>query len=198
MVRVKDLTGKKFGRLTVIKLKGKAPNGKYLWDCKCDCGNYVTVKGNSLTTGHTKSCGCFGQESKIASNITHGLRNSPIYGIWLNMKDRCYNPNNSHFKYYGSKGITVCDKWKENFKLFHDWMVHNGYYKGMSIDRIDNSIGYSPDNCRVIPLNEQSANRTTNYRILYNNSYYTVAELSKILNVKSSTLYSRLRRNGKI
>ena len=198
MAKVKDLTGKRFGRLIVLGLNGKAFNGKYQWDCRCNCGNCITVKGNSLTTGHTKSCGCLERESKIETSTTHGLRKHPLYGVWLNMKDRCYNPNNSHFKYYGSKGITVCDEWKDDFKLFYDWMIDNGYYKGMSIDRIDNSLGYSPTNCRIIPLSSQSSNRTTNHKILYNGSFYTVAELSRLLNVKSSTLYSRLRRNGRI
>lgn len=195
---IKDLTGKRFGRLTVLESSGKSSNGKYQWNCKCDCGNYIIVKGNSLTTGHTKSCGCLGRESKVEVNTTHGLRNHPLYGVWLNVKGRCCNPNNSHYKYYGDKGITVCDEWRDDFKSFYDWMINNGYHKGMSIDRIDNSLGYSPDNCRVIPLSAQSSNRTTNYKIPYNDSFYTVAELSRLLNVKSSTLYSRLRRNGKI
>lgn len=114
------------------------------------------------------------------------------------MKDRCYNPNNNHFKYYGGKGIIVCNEWKNDFKNFYDWMSSNGYKEGMSIDRINNSLGYSPSNCRVIPFSEQSSNRTTNYSIMYEGHFYTVAELSKLLNVKSSTLYSRLRRHGRI
>lgn len=198
MTRVKDLTGMRFGRLVVVELIGKAANGKYQWKCKCDCGNYTIVKGNSLTTDHTKSCGCLEKETKREVNTIHGLRRHPLYKVWLNMKDRCYNPNNSHFKYYGGKGITVCNEWKDNFKLFYDWMINNGYEKGMSIDRIDNSLEYSPDNCRVIPFNKQSSNRTTNYAIIHGGVPYTVAELAKLLNVKSPTLYSRLRRNGRI
>lgn len=198
MTRVKDLTGMRFGRLVVVELIGKAANGKYQWKCKCDCGNYTIVKGNSLTTDHTKSCGCLEKETKREVNTIHGLRRHPLYKVWLNMKDRYYNPNNSHFKYYGGKGITVCNEWKDNFKLFYDWMINNGYEKGMSIDRIDNSLEYSPDNCRVIPFNKQSSNRTTNYAIIHEGVPYTVAELAKLLNVKSPTLYSRLRRNGRI
>lgn len=198
MTKVKDLTGTRFGRLVVVELIGKAANGKYQWKCKCDCGNYTIVKGNSLTTSHTKSCGCLEKETKREVNTTHGLRRHPLYGVWLNMKGRCYNSNNSHFKYYGGKGITVCNEWKNNFKLFYDWMINNGYEKGMSIDRIDNYLGYSPDNCRIIPFNKQSSNRTTNYAIMYEGLPYTIAELSKLLNVKSSTLYSKLRRHGKI
>lgn len=198
MTRVKDLTGMRFGRLVVVELIGKTANGKYQWKCKCDCGNYTIVKGNSLTTGHTKSCGCLEKETKREVNTIHGLRRCPLYKVWLNMKDRCHNPNNSHFKYYGGKGIAVCSEWKEDFKLFYDWMINNGYEKGMSIDRIDNSLEYSPDNCRIVPFNKQSSNRTTNYAIMYEGIPYTVAELSKLLNVKSSTLYSRLRRHGRI
>lgn len=198
MAKVKDLTGKRFGRLVVIELAGKSANGKYQWKCKCDCGNYIIVKGNSLTTGHTKSCGCLEKETKRVVNTVHGLRKRPLYKVWLNMKDRCYNPNNSHFKYYGGKGIIVCNEWKNDFKTFYDWMSSNGYKEGMSIDRINNSLGYSPSNCRVIPFREQSSNRTTNYSIMYEGHFYTVAELSKLLNVKSSTLYSKLRRHGRI
>lgn len=195
---VKDLIGRKFGRLTVISCKGKANNGKYQWECICDCGKIVTVKGNSLTTGHTKSCGCFELETKKSVNTTHGLRHHPLYHVWLNMKHRCYNLKDSHYIYYGGKGIVVCDEWLNSFEAFYNWSINNGYSKGMSIDRIDNSLNYCPTNCRYIPIEKQSSNRTTNHKILYKDKIYTIAELSRLLNIKSSTLYSQIRRNGRI
>ena len=150
MVKVKDLTGKRFGRLVVIELAGKSANGKYQWKCKCDCGNYIIVKGNSLTTGHTKSCGCLEKETKRVVNTVHGLRRHPLYKVWLNMKDRCYNPNNNHFKYYGGKGITMFDDWKLDGREFEYFLSTNGFNKTLEIDRINPDFGYEPWNIQFI------------------------------------------------
>lgn len=199
MGKIKNLINQKFGRLTVIEFAGFGSSHKTQWKCKCDCGKEVIVKSNSLITGHTKSCGCLETEVKREINKTHGLRYDPLYRTWLNMRDRCNNPNNSHYIYYGKKGVKVCNLWN-NFKEFHTWAYSNGYIpnSNLSIERVDNSKGYCPENCKWIKISEQSKNKTSNYQIEYDGKLRTVAEISEITGIKAPTLYSRIRRTGSI
>jgi hypothetical protein len=160
MVEVrKDLTGQRFGRLVVIRQAGDhiQPNGVYYsqWDCQCDCGNTVTVRGDDLKRNHTQSCGCLRREKMTK----HGKSNHPFYGIWKDIKDRCYNPNNKRFKDYGGRGIKVCDEWREDVGEFIEWAEANGWEPGLQIDRIDNDKGYFPGNCRFIDNRGNILNR---------------------------------------
>ena len=128
MPKLIDLTGQRFGRLTVVERAENyvAPNGRQAarWVCLCDCGNKTTVVGGDLRTGRTKSCGCFEQESRYLSrNIIHGGFGTKLYNVWRGMKKRCYNPKNKFFKDYGGRGITVCDEWRDDFAKFRDWAV---------------------------------------------------------------------------
>lgn len=127
--------------------------------CQCVCGNEVKVQLRSLNRGKTKSCGCF--QKKQVSNLfaKHRLSRHPIYKAWVSIKDRCYNTNKPTFKYWGGRGITVCQQWLDDFKSFYDWAMANGYQEGLQIDRIDNDQGYSPDNCRFVTPRENSLNR---------------------------------------
>ena len=159
MARSIDLTGQRFGRLTVEKRAGTSQNGNVLWACKCDCGNITVVKGYSLKNSITRSCGCLIAESTKDRNTTHGLRKTRLYRIWANMKDRCLNSNAPGYLYYGGRGITICDEWKNDFLQFYDWAMANGYADDLSIDRIDNDKGYNPDNCRWATHSEQMRNR---------------------------------------
>lgn len=197
MGRIKDLTNQKFGRLTVLKFAGFGSSHKTQWKCLCECGNEIIVKSNSLITGHTQSCGCLESETKKNNNKSHGLRYDPLYKTWLNIKNRCNNPNNSHYIYYGKKGIKLCSEWN-NFESFYNWAYTNGYSSGLSIERIDNSKNYCPENCKWIPIEEQSKNRTSNYQIEFEGIVRTVAEISRLTGIKVSTLYSRIQRTGSI
>lgn len=158
--RSRDLTGMRFGRLTVKKMA--RPAGRRgdatRWLCICDCGNEIEVRGYSLTGGNTKSCGC------MVRTLKHPKRENPrLYNVWSGMKSRCYDKNNSAYMNYGGRGITVCDDWL-SYDNFYEWAMLNGYDSTLSkgkctLDRIDSNKGYSPSNCRFADTAVQISNR---------------------------------------
>ena len=148
-----NLTGKTFGKLLVISEDHS--DGKHLyWKCQCSCGKETIVSGDSLKQGFTKSCGCLNAELAAQRITTHGKYKERLYSIWLNMKHRCFNSNAINFRSYGGRGITVCDEWKNDFQVFYDWAMSNGYSDNLTIDRIDNDGNYEPTNCQWITLSE--------------------------------------------
>lgn len=162
--RFNDLTGKRVGRLTVIRRMPNNANNKIMWLCKCDCGNETTVISSLLNTGRTKSCGCLTREKTIARSTKHGYRinQKHLYGTRLNMIDRCTNPKNKTYDYYGGRGIKVCPEWMDKetgVVSFCEWALANGYSEGMTIDRIDVNGDYEPGNCRWVTMEVQCRNR---------------------------------------
>lgn len=160
MIKATDLTGERFGRLVV--LEKAAPNKRYhgsMWVCKCDCGKTTIANAQNLKSGNTTSCGCFGRIRKREQNIKHGMSNTRLHRIWKAMHTRCYNSNFFAFKYYGGRGIKVCDEWLHNFQAFHDWSMANGYQDNLTIDRIDANGNYEPSNCRWLTMAEQNQNK---------------------------------------
>lgn len=156
---IKDLTGQTFGKLTVLEYIGSDKSRSAIWKCKCDCGNIVTIKGSELRRGRTTSCGCFRIQRIKESRSKHLKSNTRLYHIWQAMKDRCYNNNNKKYKYYGSRGIQVCDGWLHNFQTFFNWAINNGYRDDLTIDRIDVNGNYQPSNCRWADYTTQNRNR---------------------------------------
>ena len=160
MAKVKDLTGKQFGMLTVLNEEGRSKSGHCLWKCKCECGGFSIVRGNQLTKGITKSCGC-----KQRRKVIDGRSQKRIYHIWRGILRRCYYKGEHNYIRYGGRGITVCDEWKNNFWAFHDWAIAKGYdenapFGECTLDRIDVNGNYEPSNCRWITIQEQQKNRT--------------------------------------
>ena len=149
--------GTRYGRLVVVNFYGFIDHQAF-WNCVCDCGNTKIAKANSLKTGSTTSCGCYHIERIKEINSRHGMAKTRLYRIWSCMKDRCINPNIKEYKYYGGRGITFCKEWNEPAPFF-EWAKANGYRDDLSIDRIDNDKGYSPDNCRWATWSEQMRNR---------------------------------------
>ena len=171
MGTVKDLTGQKFGRLTVIEQHGFGkPNkngSRYaMWYCKCDCGNYCERDTATLKEKCNHSCGCLAKEhlkDMANGNITHGMTGTRLYGCYKGMLSRCYREKDIHYKAYGDRGITVCDEWKNNAKAFIDWALTHGYSDNLTIERIDVNGNYEPSNCTWIPMSEQYKNKQSNH-----------------------------------
>ena len=143
-------------------------NGRVYWHCKCTCGNETDVRGDSLRSGDTKSCGCLQRERSSEQNTTHGCVYEPWYHTYKDMMQRCGHwegGKESDLRKYRDRGITVCELWRNSPRAFGDWLLSHGWRKGLQIDRIDNSQGYSPDNCRVVTPKENSNNRRNTSRL---------------------------------
>lgn len=175
-----DISGERIGRLTAIMPEGKDRLGHVLWLCKCDCGAMVkrsiTTLRQAKKNGVISSCGCYTRDrckalAKKAGAVRgeqmrkHGFHSERLYPVWKTMRQRCTNPNCSDYEDYGGRGISVCDEW-DDYSIFREWAYANGYDKDApfgkcTLDRIDNSKGYSPSNCQWVDLKAQANNRRT-------------------------------------
>lgn len=178
----KDLTGQRFGRLVVLSVvDSKAgANIPTKWLCQCDCGNLTEVQGCNLKSGVTKSCGCIQKELARNKHFRHGGKGSRLYTIWCHMRHRCENAWDKAYKYYGNRGISVCDEW-HNYSVFKEWAYKNGYAEHLTLDRIDVNGNYCPENCRWATKKEQNLNKRTTVRIEYNGEIKTESEWADIL-----------------
>lgn len=152
--KIIDLTGKQFTYLTVIERTVNVGN-RTKWICRCNCGNMTIVDGADLVRGKVTSCGCI----RATHAIKHNASYSRLYKIFVGMKTRCYDQKHHTYKYYGAKGITICDEWLSNFEVFQEWALANGYKDNLTIERKDNLLGYCPNNCTWITIQEQAINR---------------------------------------
>jgi len=155
---LQDLAGKRFGRLVVSAFAGRS--GKHsLWRCRCDCGVEKAIDATNLTSGAIRSCGCLRREALSKRSQTHGLCETPEYGAWCNLIQRCYNQKHSRYADYGGRGIRVCQRWLDSFEAFYADMGHRPT-EGHSIDRYpDNDGNYEPGNCRWATASQQNSNQ---------------------------------------
>lgn len=192
MGKIINLIGKKFNRLTVIERVQNANDNSTQWLCQCDCGNQIVVRGKLLRLGFTKSCGCLRKETTKRTNkeykVIHKGTGTRLYRIWKGMKNRCLNSSIKDYIHYGGRGIKVCDEWLNNFIIFKDWAMRNGYTDELTIDRIDVNGNYEPSNCRWITDKEQKRNKRNNHLLTINNETHCIAEWMEKLNVSRQYL----------
>lgn len=178
-----NLTGKVFGRLTVLErvenriAKSGKTDRQFL--CRCQCGKEIIVPAFRLLNGSTRSCGCLAAEQSVIRNTTHGESDSRLYHIWTGMKQRCHNPKSPSYKNYGARGIIVCDEWFDDFQAFYDWAMSNGYDNTLSIDRINSNDIYKPSNCRWATMEVQQNNKRNNHLLTYNGETLTVNQMAR-------------------
>ena len=194
MSEIKDMTGLKFERLTIISRAENNKRGRAMWNCLCDCGKTKKIIGVTLRSGRSKSCGCIRSEMNTERLTVHGMTHSPENAVWRCMKQRCYNPNNKEFHNYGSRGIKVCDRWLESFNNFIEDMGERPTHKH-SIERINNNKGYSPGNCKWATMKEQSRNKRETKFFTIDGIKKPLVDWCDTLGMKRSTVYERIR-NG--
>ena len=191
-----DLTGKRFGRLSVVEYLGVNKHKKRMWLCRCDCGGSTKTTTSALLSGKTKNCSCLRRENCAASvrarSITHGMRNTKEYHAWCAMKQRCYNPKNENFKNYGGRGITVCESWRNSFEAFYADM--GKCPKGYSIERMDVNGNYEPANCYWASLLTQANNKRRTVIVEYNGVKHPLKIWAAVLDMPYSVLRDRIQK----
>ena len=185
-----ELIGKKYGKLTIIKKSDVQKNKRVSAICRCDCGNELLASLNALMRGNTKSCGCIRAERN--NHYKNGLRGDPLYSVWANIKQRCYNKKFEKYPDYGGRGIIVCNEWKDNFLAFYNWANLNSYKKGLEVDRIDNDGNYSPSNCHFVTRSGNMRNTRVNVVIEYNGVKKTMREWAIDLGIPYGRLQQRI------
>ncbi|WP_144467655.1 hypothetical protein [Bacillus toyonensis] len=187
-----NVVGKKFGKLTAIKeFKGGHSKPRTIL-CRCECGNEKVVCKSSLILRKTQSCGCL----RKYNSVKHNLRYTRIYTIWASMVQRCTDENASNYNRYGGRGISVCNRWKEFLNFYED--MKDSYSDSLSIDRIDNNLGYSKENCRWATPQEQALNRRSNRLVEINGEKLPITKACEILGIPYATVRTRLYRGWSI
>lgn len=198
MLKLEDLTGNIFARLTVLKFNYSDKRRKKFWLCRCECGNEVVVRGDGLKCGSTKSCGCLQREKavKIGENSKiHGRVGTKEYYCWYHMKSRCYNKNDKSYFRYGGRGIKVCKRWVNSFINFFEDMGESPTQKH-SLDRFPNNNGnYEKNNCRWATKKQQSLNRRSNVIDIIDGLEMNRMDSFKYINIDPSMFYTKLK-NG--
>ena len=182
---MKNISGMRYGKLTVGRPDGKGKGGRVRWFCECDCGGSGLYYKNNLDAGR-HHCGC---EANRAPNLKHGLRHHPLYGIWSAMKTRCGNPDAKDYPAYGGRGIEVCDSWMDLEKFIKDMSPRPS---GYSLDRIDVDKGYNPENCRWASAKTQRWNQRKECKVFPNGM--TTETLASSQSVDPATIRMRVHR----
>ncbi len=184
-----DLIGQKFGRLLVVERVESDKSGNHRWLCECVCKNEMIVRGDNLKSGHTQSCGCFKIEKATKHGHTKNGKSDRFYRSWLDMIQRCTNPNNTHWQDYGGREITVCKRWMkfENFleDMLKEWKL------GLTLERRKNELGYCKDNCHWATRREQARNTRRNRYETYEGKRWLFVELCEEFNMPYKIVYNR-------
>lgn len=190
-------SGDKYG---FVMLTGKSYIGdhynRYV-EFICECGTIKWARFYSLTSGRIKSCGCFNKSETLKRTVTHGLTGHPLHNIWFGIKARCYDTNLPCYKYYGGNGVTVCDEWRNDFKVFYDWAIANGWEPGLELDKdklspFKTGKIYSPEYCCFLTKKENMRNRSDSRTVNYEGKEINLSELCENLGVNYSLVRERL------
>lgn len=189
-----EYVGKKFGKLTVMEIN-HIKQGKYnrwVWKCRCDCGNVGEYRSDYIVKGHTKSCGCVVRENK--PNYKHGGSGTRLFIIWVDMRSRCgLSGSGGAFYYrYGGRGITVCEEWNDYTK-FAKWALENGYSDELTLERIDNDGNYCPENCTWADRKRQARNRRTTLVVNYHGKDMSLADACETAGTPYKLAFSRIK-----
>lgn len=194
-----NLLGQKVGRLTIVKEADRDKRNKIRYFCLCDCGVECIKLRGSILSGRTTSCGCYqkqssSERSKIL-NTKHGLSKHPLFNVWRGMKKRCYLETHKAYKSYGGRGIKMCNEWKNDFTVFYEWAMQNGWEIGLQIDRFpDNDGNYEPLNCRITTCKINNTNKRTSVKITYQNETKTASEWGEIYGKHRSNIAFRVKK----
>ncbi len=190
MPKLIDLTGERFGRLTVIEKstdKSQFKSTSARWYCLCDCGNEKAYAAQALRKGVTKSCGCLDAEVKKK----HGMYGTPTYRSWNGMIARCTNPEAPNFANYGGSGVSVNDRWRDFSSFFEDMGLRP---EGTTLDRIDSGGNYEPGNCRWATDTQQQRNKSSNHMLTANGETRCISEWAELTGIKKVTIRARVRK----
>jgi hypothetical protein len=193
--KIEDITGRLFGRLTPVSVVAKQGRRGAFWLCECACGSRTTVSHTKIISGHTKSCGCYNSEARAAKNYKHGQSKTKEHVVWMAMRSRCNNPHDKNYKNYGGRGITVCKRWDSYTNFINDMGQRPS---GFSIERIDNSKGYSPENCTWASRRQQSLNKRTTVFVIYKGEKRPLVEVTSEADVSHLNVRRKLARGWSI
>lgn len=197
-----DLTGKVFGRLTVLRAaEQRSKQGYIQWVCQCNCRDktIIVVPSYKLKYGHTRSCGCLQRDTVIQMNRDREKnpaadRDTRLYRVWRGIRARTSYESQLSYKNYGGRGISICDEWHDDFSAFRNWALANGYSDDLTIDRLDIDGDYTPDNCRWATRKEQNNNQRSNIRLSFDGETHTASQWAEIMGITKDCIYKRIRR----
>jgi hypothetical protein len=191
-----NLSGQRFGRLVALRRADRQSGRRVEWECSCDCGRLAVVCANNLKAGRQVSCGCYREQQIGERSLTHGQTGTVEYKTWLGIKKRCYNTACKSYADYGGRGITVCERWLNDFPAFLADMGPRP--ASHSIERIDNHGPYSPDNCRWASRTSQNRNTRRNHYIEHNGQRLTLQELADSHSIDRLVVLKRLNRGWSV
>lgn len=185
-----DLTGKKFGRLLVIRRNGSSPHQEAVWLCLCECGAFTNTTSQRLKSGNTKSCGCYALERRREAATKHGQCGTSEWRSWSQMTARCTNSKHQDFKHYGGRGIQICERWKA-FELFLQDMGRKPTPR-YTIERKNNDGNYEPGNCIWATQKRQTRNQRRTRWLTLNGVTMAMADWSEAVGISYTTIRRRL------
>ena len=186
---IENLSGKRFGRLTVLKISGNDKSGGLRYSCICDCGNLHVANARNLRKGEVRSCGCLVGESRFSK---HNGSYDRLYHIWIGIKSRCFSPNTCNYRHYGGRGITMCEEWRTDYTIFRDWALAHGYDDNLTIERVNNNGNYCPENCIWTSQFRQNNNSRFNHMIEFNGKIQSMADWARELGISYPAMRYRV------